>query len=373
MKAVPASTACMLLRYNPDHITCSVRPRGISISPHDRARGEVAPVAVATATATLPSPHVRHDSSTVRSHPGLPERLAVVTGANKGIGLEVCRQLALQGVTVILTAMDANEGEEAAESIRHESNLSNIIFRQLDIRDIDGANSLAKFIQSTYGKVDILVNNAAVTGLVADEEGLRALNIDGDTWISGRAASMIQDVLLQTYDEAVNCINTNYYGYKHVTEALLPLLKQSTSGARIVNVTSIASELTRLPNEKLRNDLRDAENWDEHRIDAMLDAFLEDLKKGRLEQAGWSMMLPAYSISKMAVNQYTRILARRHPEMLVNCVHPGFVRTEMNWNMGTLSPAEGARGPVMLALLPDDDRNRITGCYFDETTLAKAW
>lgn len=99
-------------------------------------------------------------------------------------------------------------------------------------------------------------------------------------------------------------------------------------------------------------DLHVGEGWDKQRIEAMVDAFLEDKRKGQVKQAGWSMMKPAYSISKMAVNQYTRVLARHHPEMRVNCVHPGFVRTDMNWNIGTLSPAQGARGPVMLALLP---------------------
>lgn len=144
--------------------------------------------------------------------------------------------------------MDSEQGEAAVESIRYQSNnllsSSNITFHELDVRDREGVASLAEFIHNTYGgKLDILVNNAAVTGLVADEEGLRALNIAGETWISGRAASLIQDVLVQTHEQAVNCIATNYYGYKQVTEALLPLLKRSTSGARIVNVTSIAAEL----------------------------------------------------------------------------------------------------------------------------------
>ncbi|RLN34547.1 short-chain dehydrogenase/reductase 2b-like isoform X2 [Panicum miliaceum] len=81
-------------------------------------------------------------------------------------------------------------------------------------------------------------------------------------------------------------------------------------------------------------------------------------------------MLPAYSMSKMVVNLYTLILARRHPEMRINCVHPGFVKTEINWNTGVIPPEEGARGAVKLALLPD---NGPTGCYYDQTELGVAW
>lgn len=84
-------------------------------------------------------------------------RIAVVTGGNRGIGLEVCRQLALQGVTVILTARDEKRGKDAAESLRHESNLANIIFHQLDILDKNSRASLARHIESRYGKLDILV------------------------------------------------------------------------------------------------------------------------------------------------------------------------------------------------------------------------
>uniref|UniRef100_A0ACD5WNH0 Uncharacterized protein n=1 Tax=Avena sativa TaxID=4498 RepID=A0ACD5WNH0_AVESA len=299
-----------------------------------------------------------------------PQRLAVVTGGNRGVGLEVCRQLADQGVTVILTARDDKRGKDAVESIRRESNLSNIVFHQLDVQDDTSVASLAQYIENSYGKLDILVNNAAVIGVAADEEGLKALNIDTETWISGRAASLLKDVFQNTYDVTMNCLDTNYYGYKRVTEALLPLLKLSTSGARIVNASSLASELKRMPNEKLRNDLSNIEIWDEARIEALLNTFMEDVKEGRLEEAGWPTMLPAYSMSKMVINLYTRILARRHPDMRVNCVRPGFVKTDINWNLGILTPEQGARGPVMLALLPQDGP---TGCYFDQTEMVNVW
>ncbi|KAI5009038.1 hypothetical protein ZWY2020_010086 [Hordeum vulgare] len=324
------------------------------------------PVASVAAAAASPT----HRVDEMSEHQGIRERVAVVTGGNRGIGIEVCRQLALQGVTVILTARDEERGKAAVESIRSESNLSDIIFHQLDILDAGSRASLARHIETRYGKLDILVNNAGVGGVAVDQEGLRALNIDPKMWLSGKAAHLIESVIIQTYDEAVKCLNTNYYGLKWATEALLPLLKKSTSGARIINTTSLRSELQRMPNEKLRESLHDANSWDEARIEAMLSEFLEDMKNERLEAAGWPMMLPAYSMSKMVVNLYTRILARRHPEMRINCVHPGFVKTEINWNTGVLSPEEGARGAVILALAPGDGP---TGCYFDQTKMGEAW
>ncbi|KAJ3682977.1 hypothetical protein LUZ60_013204 [Juncus effusus] len=300
-----------------------------------------------------------------------PERIAVVTGSNRGIGLEISRQLALNGVTVILTARDEKKGNDALNSLKTEPNLSNIIFHQLDVCDSDSAASLAEFIKSRFGKLDILVNNAGVGGVSVDVEGLKALNIDPNIWTSGKAVNMIQEVVIQTYEGAVNCLNTNYYGLKTTTESLLPLLSLSKSGARIVNLSSLRSELNRLPNKKLQNDLRDIDNWDENRLEQeVITKFLKDLKENKLEEAGWPIMLPAYSVSKLAVNAYTRILAKRYPEMRINCVMPGFVNTEINWNTGVLSVKEGAKGPVMLCLVGDEGPS---GCYFDETELGVAW
>ncbi|PAN15505.1 hypothetical protein PAHAL_2G492900 [Panicum hallii] len=291
--------------------------------------------ALAATGETQDSPQHRLDAARHGRAEVIPERLAVITGGNKGVGLEVCRQLACQGVTVILTARDEKREKDAAEFLRSESKLPNIIFHQLDVRDDNSVTSLAQYIESTYGKLDILVNNAAVSGIVAYEEGLKALNMDAETWTSGRAAKLLKEVFQNTYDESFNCLNTNYYGCKRVTEALLPLLKLSTSGARIVNASSLVSELKRMPNEKLRNDLSNISIWDEDRIEAVLNTFLEDLKNGRLEEAGWLMMLPTYTVLKMFINLYTRIMARRYPKMRINCVRPGFVKTDISWGFHT--------------------------------------
>ncbi|KAH7667365.1 Short-chain dehydrogenase/reductase SDR protein [Dioscorea alata] len=127
-------------------------------------------------------------------------------------------------------------------------------------------------------------------------------------------------------------------------------------------------DIQRLPNEETRGELADIDNLSEEVIENVLDRFLEDLKKGNLESGGWPLMLPSYSMSKVALNAYTRVLAKKYPGMRINCVHPGYVKTDINWQTGVLKVEDGAKGPVMLALLPSDGPS---GCYFDQTTMAE--
>ncbi|KAL5575046.1 hypothetical protein UlMin_016745 [Ulmus minor] len=296
------------------------------------------------------------------------KKYAVVTGANKGIGFETVRQLCNQGVTVVLTARDHNKGVEAIDKL-HQVGLSDrVLFHQLDVLDPLSVQALASFISNSFGRLDILVNNAGASGVVVDEESLRALNIDPRDWLAGKVTTLVQGVVKQTYEKAEECLNTNYYGVKRVTEALLPLLQLSPFGARIVNVSSLRSELKRIPSQSLRDELGNIESLTEEKLDAILKRFLHDLKENQLEGNGWTMMLPAYSISKQTLNAYTRITAKKYPHMYINCVHPGYVNTDINWHTGPQSVEEGARGSVKLALLPDGGPS---GCYFDQTELAE--
>ncbi|KAL3814857.1 hypothetical protein ACJIZ3_016125 [Penstemon smallii] len=268
-------------------------------------------------------------------------RYAVVSGANKGIGVEICRQLASHCVTVVLTARDEKRGLEAVQKL----NAHSVIFHQLDVTDLQSIASLAQFIQSQFGKLDILVNNAAIGGvIVEDANALRA---------SAEAAGGIGPQMTQTYDVAVECVETNYYGAKRLSEALLPLLQLSDS-PRIVNVSSSSGKLKLVPNEWAKKILTDAENLGEESIDQVLDEFLKDFKEGNLEAKGWPSFLAAYTLSKAAMNAYTRILANKCPFLRVNSVCPGYVKTDMNYNTGILTTEEGAESPVWLALLPDD-------------------
>ncbi|OMO77212.1 Short-chain dehydrogenase/reductase SDR [Corchorus olitorius] len=295
------------------------------------------------------------------------QKYAVVTGANKGIGFEIVRQLASNDVTVVLTARSEVRGKEATAKLHHLG-FSNILFHQLDVLDQSSIDSLADFISHKFGRLDILVNNAGKTGAIVDEDDLKALGIDPAAWLSGQVAKLIQSVMKYTYEEAESCLNTNYYGVKKVTQTLLPLLQLSPYGARIVNVSSLRSELKRIPGEHIRNELGDVEKLTEEKLDAILQRFLKDFKEDALEANGWSIMLPAYSISKAVLNAYTRILARKYPKMRINCVHPGYVNTDINWHTGLITTEEGAKGPVKCALIPDEGP---TGCYFDQTQVAE--
>lgn len=99
--------------------------------------------------------------------------------------------------------------------------------------------------------------------------------------------------------------------------------------------------------------LSDAENLTEERVDEVLNVYLKNYKEGSLEAKGWPAFMSAYSVSKAAMNAYTRTLAKKYPTLCINCVCPGFVKTDINFNTGILTVEEGAESCVRLALIPD--------------------
>lgn len=213
--------------------------------------------------------------------------VALVTGANRGIGLEVARQLGQAGFEVILTARDESKGEAAAAQLRQDG--LSVTPRQLDVSDAASIDAARDWLQAERGVLDVLVNNAA---------------INYDSW---------EDVLTADFTVVEDALRTNTLGPWRMTQAFLPLLRRS-SHARVVNVSS---------------------------------------------QAGaWSGMTggtPAYSLSKLALNGLTRMLANRlrRDGILVNAVCPGWVATDMG-GAGGRPVSEGAASVVWAALLPDD-------------------
>ncbi|MFC6016699.1 SDR family oxidoreductase [Plantactinospora solaniradicis] len=146
----------------------------------------------------------------------MPTRVAVVTGANRGIGREVARQLAARGDLVVLTARDANKAGQAAKEIARQG--GTVVPHPLDVADPGAASRLAVDLARDHGRVDVLVNNAAICY---------------DTWARASAADL---------DEVRTALDTNLFGAWSVTLALLPLLRASGQG-RIVNVSSEAGSL----------------------------------------------------------------------------------------------------------------------------------
>lgn len=119
-----------------------------------------------------------------------------------------------------------------------------------------------------------------------------------------------------------------------------------------------------IPSESIRKAMGDVDEQTEERLDVVLQSFLNDLKEGKLKENGWPTCPAAYKLSKASMNTYTRILAKRYPTVCINCVAPGFIKTDITYNTGTSTVEEGAQGPVMLALLPDGSPS---GLFYDKT------
>ncbi|WRX08170.1 Short-chain dehydrogenase/reductase SDR - like 1, partial [Theobroma cacao] len=201
--------------------------------------------------------------------------------------------------------------------------------------------------KNRFGKLDILVNNAGIGGTTVNYDALRASSISAT---EKDLTTVWSKVLSQTYEAGEECLKTNYYGAKRTAEAFVPLLQLSNS-PRIVNVSSLLGKLMNIPSEQLKGVFRDVDT--EEKLDELLSEFLKDFKEGSLESKGWPTCISAYTVSKVAMNAYTRILARRYPKFSINCVCPGFVKTDMSFNTGKLTVEEGAATPVKLALWPN--------------------
>lgn len=272
------------------------------------------------------------------------ETVAVVTGGNRGIGFEIARQLADHGLTVILTSRESSTGLEAANVLK-ELGFS-VDFHQLDVLDSLSIKKFAEWIEQTYGGIDVLVNNAGVN-----------YNLGSDNSV----------------EHAQNVVATNYYGTKNVTQSLIPLMRPSAVGARIVNVSSRLGRLNgrrnRLEDKDLREKLANLEMLSEELIDRTVSTFLQQVEEGTYTSGGWPQMFTDYSVSKLAVNAFTRLMAKMlsdRPDgmkIYINCYCPGWVKTAMTGWAGNISAEDGADTGVWLALLPDQ---AITGKFFAE-------
>lgn len=230
--------------------------------------------------------------------------IALITGANKGIGLEIARQLGTQGITVLIGARDEKRGTEAAEKLQAENIDAHAV--QLDVTNQQSIDAAAKYIESEFGKLDILVNNA---GIAIDNAPPSQLDME---------------ILRRTYD-------TNFFGVFAVTKAMLPLLHKSQAG-RIVNISSGLGSLT--------------QNSDPNYEYAQIKYL-------------------AYNSSKTALNAMTVQFAHelKDTPIKVNSADPGYVATDINNNNGPRTVQQGASTPVRLATLPADGP---TGSYFDD-------
>jgi NAD(P)-dependent dehydrogenase (short-subunit alcohol dehydrogenase family) len=231
--------------------------------------------------------------------------VALVTGANQGIGLQIAKDLATHGFTVLVGSRNLERGEAAAKEAGPDAHAL-----QLDVTDQASIAAAAERIRTEVGRLDVLVNNAAIS-----HTGRR----QGGT-VEEHVKSARPSVV--SLDEVRTVWETNVFGVLAVTQAMLPLLREAPA-ARIVNVSSGVGSLTR--------------NSD--------PAF-----------AYRSIFGPVYPASKTALNAMTVAMAiELEPEGIkVNAACPGFTKTNLNNYAGTQTVEEGAREPVRLALLGAD-------------------
>jgi NAD(P)-dependent dehydrogenase (short-subunit alcohol dehydrogenase family) len=232
------------------------------------------------------------------------KKIALVTGANKGIGFEVARQIGRTGATVLVGARNKVAGENAAATLAGEGLVARFIV--IDVADRHSIAAAAAAVTDDFGYLDVLVNNAGISD-PAD----------------GRPS-------IATLDAVERILRTNFLGALAVTQAMLPLLRKAPA-ARIVNVSSGLGSLT---------------------------------QNGDPTYSSAATKLIGYSASKAALNMLTVQLAYelRETAIKVNSADPGYTATDLNGRRGHQTIPEGAAEAIRLALLPDDGS---TGTFSD--------
>ena len=234
------------------------------------------------------------------------KKIALVTGGNKGIGLETGRQLGKLGFAVLLGARDVPKGEAAAKLLRADGIDARAV--KLDVTKGDDIAAVARMVEAKFGKLDVLVNNAGVML----EKG----------WTQNTTSTTDLDKLRATFD-------ANVFAVVAVTNALLPMLRKAEA-ARIVNVSSILGSVS---------------------------------YQATPGSPTYGTKLLAYNASKAALNMFTIHLAHelRGTKIKVNSAHPGWVKTDLGGSAAPMSAADGAKTEVELATLPADGP---TGGFF---------
>lgn len=228
------------------------------------------------------------------------DRVAVVTGANRGLGLETCRQLAQQGINVVLTSRSVDKGRAAAEQLQTAG--LDVGFHALDVTDAASLKGLADYIAHEYGRLNILVNCAGIFNDPYDPAKSDDASIFNADMATIRAS-----------------LETNTYGALRAAQLLIPLMN---GWGNVVNVSSGMGQLSDM-----------------------------------------NGCCPAYRLSKTALNAITRIFADelKDTNIKINSVCPGWVRTDLGGSNAERSVAEGAAGIVWAACLPEDGP---TGGFF---------
>ncbi|KAK1068808.1 hypothetical protein LTR33_011052 [Friedmanniomyces endolithicus] len=272
-------------------------------------------------------------------------RVAAVTGANKGIGLAIVRQLALQypksplksgPFLIYLTARSEERGAEAIKTLESDQQL-----KDAKVLVQDGGNTTIKFYALDISQTKSIQDFSAF---------LKKEHPDGLDIVINNAGIMFDGIAMQGFDANVvkETLQTNYYGTLEATRDLLPLLRE---GGRMVNVSSMAGKLNKYSDE-IRNAFIQAAKTDVPAVTALMEKFKAAVAEGKEKQAGFPSA--AYAVSKAGETAFTKAIAmeeaKRDRGVLVNACCPGYVKTDMTKGGGAKTPDEGAQTPVMLAL-----------------------
>jgi len=234
----------------------------------------------------------------------LNRKVAFITGANRGLGLETARDLGKQGIVVVLGSRDSKKGEAAAAKLRAEGVTAESL--AFDVTKAQDHQKAYDYFAKKYGRLDVLVNNAGVL-----KESQTTPNGSGPNPVSAVSPEMLRETF-----------ETNFFAPVALTQKLLPLIRKAPAG-RIVNVSSILGSL-----------------------------MLHSDPKSPIYQ----FKTFAYDASKAALNSFTVHLAYelRDNKIKVNSAHPGWVKTDMGGPNAPMEVTEGGKTSAQLATLPND-------------------
>lgn len=264
-------------------------------------------------------------------------RIALVTGANKGIGFAIVKALCKQfdGI-VYLTARNRENGQEAVGHLNKMGLTPK--FHLLDITSDKSIDELKNYMLSNYGGLDVLVNNAGI--------------------------AYYHTSTVSQAEKAESTIKTNYFGTFNICEKLFPILNPHS---RVVNVSSMLGRLSHLPGSDLKANFVSG-SLTKAELNDMMSQYVESCKAGTYEQKGWPKS--CYNMSKIGLNALTFIYQRQfnndpRPDLVINAVHPGYIGTELTNFKGPGTMDEGAEAPVYCAVLPpniDEPKGEFVWC-----------
>ena len=279
------------------------------------------------------------------------QKVVLITGANKGIGKEISRLVGREEDSfALLTCRDLSLGREAVLDLRQTSEEDGVEWDgellpvPLDLDDHESIGQAIEWVENEYGRIDVLINNAAVCF---------------------NSPTLYGRVEHKTFEEQADItIRTNYFGTLEVTQRCLPLLERSPS-PRIINVASYAGRLAILRSQDLV-DAFTSETLTIPELSSLIQEFTRDVHDGSYQLKGWPTT--CYGMSKLGLIALTRVLARQHPDMMVNSVDPGYCCTDQNNNLGPVDAADGAYTPYLLTQMECDEASGevMSGLHFYE-------